>query len=255
MLTAQEERKKKIEKDRIESEQNAAKEKVLKDASDATAAASAESSKALKPADAVSDTLESAAQDLSVADVKIDGAPLESVASVAIERGVALPPQSNNTDRPQSKQSSRKPNNDNDRGGRGGRGGREGRGGRDGKSEGRGGRSEGRGRGDSRENSGRGGHHRESSARPAAAPAVTAPAVPAPAPVPRTQVAINMNMIGKGTNNGRKAADANKEAAVAASAPVVKVRTYAHLISDNSRQLIILTSIHQLIKNRNLNHC
>ena len=176
--------------------------------------------------------------------MKIDGAPLENVASVAIERGTALPPQNNNTDRPQSKQSSRKPNNDNDRGGRGGRSnaGREGRGGRDGKSEGRGGRSEGRGRGDSRENSGRGGHHRDSSARPAAAPVVTAPAVPAPAPVPRTQVAINMNMIGKGTNNGRKATDANKEAVVAASAPVVKVCTSAHHISDDLRQLVILSS-------------
>lgn len=204
---------------------------MLKDAADAEAAALAEAARALKPADAATDALESAVQDLSVVDVKLDGAaPVEGAGSVAIERGVPLPPAANSSDRPQSKQSSRRPSNesDTDRGrGRGGRSnaGREGRG-REGKYEGRGGRGEGRGRGDTRENSGRGGHHRDSSARPSAAPAVTAPAAaPVPAPVPRTQVPINMNLIGKGTNNGRKATEASKEAVVPAGAPVVKVRS------------------------------
>jgi hypothetical protein len=204
---------------------------VLKDAADAEAAALAEAARALKPADAATDALESAVQDLSVVDVKLDGAaPVEGAGSVAIERGVPLPPAANSSDRPQSKQSSRRPSNESDTdGGRGrGRGGRsnagrEGRG-REGKYEGRGGRGEGRGRGDTRENSGRGGHHRDSSARPSAAPAVTAPAAaPVPAPVPRTLVPINMNLIGKGTNNGRKATEASKEAVVPAGAPVVKV--------------------------------
>lgn len=204
---------------------------MLKDAADAEAAVLAEAARALKPADAATDALESAVQDLSVVDVNLDGAaPVEGAGSVAIERGVPLPPAAHSSDRPQSKQSSRRPSNesDSDRGrGRGGRSnaGREGRG-RDGKYEGRGGRGEGRGRGDTRENSGRGGHHRDSSARPSAAPAVTAPAAaPVPAPVPRTQVPINMNLIGKGTNNGRKATEASKEAVVPAGAPVVKVDT------------------------------
>jgi hypothetical protein len=207
-----------------------------------------------------------AAADVSAISVKLEKVALDST-SQPIERDVVVPAAATSSDRPLSKQSSRRPSTDSDKGkggrsnsgregrGRGdskyeGRGGFEGRGeGRhEGRGEGRGdgrGRSEGRGRGrgEGRESSGRGGRgrdNRDSTVRaPAAAATPSAPVAPA---VARVQVPLNMNMIGKGSNTGRKAAEGCKDSTPtpAASAPVVKVMTVTlfyslviHIFFDN----------------------
>lgn len=203
-----------------------------------------------------------AAADISAISAKLEKVPLDST-SQAIERGVVVPAAATSSDRPLSKQSSRRPSTDSDKGkggrsnsgregrGRGdskyeGRGGFEGRGegrhegrgeGRhEGRGEGRGdgrGRSEGRGRGrgEGRESSGRGGRgrdNRDSAVRAPAAP--SAPSAPVAPAVARVQVPLNMNMIGKGSNTGRKAADGSKDSTPAVSAPVVKVMSVSLFI-------------------------
>ena len=195
-----------------------------------------------------------AAADISAISAKLEKVSLDST-SQAIERGVVVPAAATSSDRPLSKQSSRRPSTDSDKGkggrsnsgregrGRGdskyeGRGGFEGRGeGRhEGRGEGRGdgrGRSEGRGRGrgEGRESSGRGGRgrdNRDSAVRAPAAP--SAPSAPVAPAVARVQVPLNMNMIGKGSNTGRKAADGSKDSTPAVSAPVVKVMSVSLFI-------------------------
>ena len=195
-----------------------------------------------------------AAADISAISAKLEKVSLDST-SQAIERGVVVPAAATSSDRPLSKQSSRRPSTDSDKGkggrsnsgregrGRGdskyeGRGGFEGRGeGRhEGRGEGRGdgrGRSEGRGRGrgEGRESSGRGGRgrdNRDSAVRAPAAP--SAPSAPVAPAVARVQVPLNMNMIGKGSNTGRKAADGSKDSTSAVSAPVVKVMSVSLFI-------------------------
>lgn len=194
------------------------------------------------------------AADISAIGVKLEKVALDST-SQAIERGVVVPAAATSSDRPLSKQSSRRPSTDSDKG-KGGRSnsGREGRGRGDGKYEGRGGfegrgegrhegrgegrgdgrgRSEGRGRGrgEGRESSGRGGRGRDSRDSAVRAPAaVVVPAAPAAPAVARVQVPLNMNMIGKGSNTGRKPADASKDSTPAVSAPAVKVIIAAQFI-------------------------
>lgn len=189
-------------------------------------------------------------------DVATLGDKLESaniaVVPQAIERGVVVAA-ATSSDRPHSKQNSRRPSNDGEKGRGskshpnreprsehrsgyegGGEGRHEGRGeGRvDGRGEGRGrgrGEGRGRGRGEGREGgSGRGGRHsgrenRDSAGRGATVVSVT-PAVPVgppPVPVVRAQVPLDMNMIGKGSNTGRKARDPSAPT----TATVVKVST------------------------------